>query len=50
MQVLLEALKDQPQIAARIADAIGRLAEGYAKWEGKYDIAEALARRLATVQ
>jgi len=35
VQVLLEALKDQSQIAARIADAIGKLAAGYDRWEGQ---------------
>jgi hypothetical protein len=34
LQVLIAALQDQPHIAARVCDAIGKLAEGFKDYTG----------------
>lgn len=38
VQVLMSSLQDQPHIAYRVCDAIGRLAEGFKEFNGAHPV------------
>lgn len=49
MQVLRDALADEPHIAARVCDAIGKLAEGFKDYQGQSSPLSPFFKEIVTV-
>jgi hypothetical protein len=49
VQVLREALADEPHIAARVCDAIGKLAEGFKDYQGQSSPLSPFFKEIVTV-